>query len=67
MSTELIFDMGIAQYLWNLSIILLIFKLSMMSTIHSYILLKKKIKIATGFLYSLLGGILISLLFLERV
>jgi len=39
----------------------------MMSTIHSYILLKKKIKIATGFLYSLLGGILISLLFLERV
>ena len=67
LSTELIFSEKIALYLWNLSIILMIFKLSMMSTIHSYILLKKRTRIFIGFLYSLLGGIIISLLYLEEV
>ncbi len=67
LSTELVFSENIALFLWNLSIILMIFKLSMMSTIHSYILLKKRTRIFMGFLYSFLGGIIISLLYLEEV
>ncbi|MFX0041498.1 MAG: hypothetical protein ACFE8L_01180 [Candidatus Hodarchaeota archaeon] len=67
LSTELVFSENFALFLWNLSIILMIFKLSMMSTIHSYILLKKRTRIFMGFLYCLLGGIIISLLYLEKV
>lgn len=67
LSTELIFNEKIALYFWHLSIILMIFKIAMMSTIHSYILLKNRTKILIGFTYSFLGGILISLLFMERV
>lgn len=67
LSTELTFNESIALYLWNFSIILMIFKLSMMSTIHSYILLKNRTRIFMGFLYSLFGGIIISLLYLEEV
>ena len=66
-STINIFSETIALSLWKTSISLLIFKSSIMSAGHGYILLKNRIKILPGFFYSLLGGIIISLLYLEII
>jgi len=62
-STIYIFSENIALSLWKTSIILLIIKSSIMSAGHGYILLKSRIKILPGFFYSLLGGLIISLLY----
>jgi len=66
-STINVFSENLALSLWKTSIVLLIFKSGIMSAGHGYILLKYRMKIFPGFFYSLLGGIIISLLYLESI
>lgn len=66
-STLTVFPENLALSLWNTSIVLFIFELSMMSVAHGYILLKSHKSILPGFFYLLLGGIIISFLYLENI
>ncbi|MFX1312906.1 MAG: hypothetical protein ACFFHD_09865, partial [Promethearchaeota archaeon] len=66
-STINLFSENVALFLWKFSISLFILKSSITSTIQSFILLKNRIRILPGFIYSFLGGIIISFLYFEKI
>ena len=57
------FNKDVALTLWKLSIIIRLLSLILFLSIHSFILEYKKIKIISSFLFSILAGIIASLLF----
>jgi len=61
LATMIIFDKDIALILWKASIIISLFALGLMSSLHSLMIGYKKIEILTGFIFSFLGGIIIYL------
>ncbi len=62
LSTEIYFNKEIALICWNFSIIIWLFSTCMLSYIHSSVIDYKKMITLRAFLYSILGGITISLL-----
>ena len=62
LATMVIFDAVIALYLWNASIIIGLFALGFLSSLHSIMIGYKKIEIFTAFIFSFLGGIIIYLI-----
>ncbi|MFX1442629.1 MAG: hypothetical protein ACFFHV_04375 [Promethearchaeota archaeon] len=66
LATMVIFDKFIALDLWKASIIISLFALGLLSSVHSLIIGYKKIELLTAFIFSFLGGIIIYLvLFLK--
>jgi len=57
-----IFDKIMALALWNTSIIICLFALGFMSSLHSILIGYKKIELFTAFIFSFLGGIIIYLI-----
>lgn len=63
LSRQTYFSKDVALTLWKLSIIIRILSLILLFSIHSFILEYKKMKIMSSFLFSILAGIVASLLF----
>ncbi len=61
MATMVFFDKAIAIKLWNASIIISLFALGFLSSLHNFMIGYRKTEISTAFIFSFLGGIVIYL------
>ena len=62
LATMVIFDKVMALILWDASIIISLFALGFMSSLHSILIGYKKIELFTAFIFSFLGGLIIYLI-----
>jgi len=62
-----VFSIVLVKNFWKISIMLRIFKVSLLSSIHIYVLFKNRVKFLPTFIYGFLGGMVASYLILGNV